>query len=75
MNRHCLKLFPGCDDCPYIGKGWDRTPTTCPYYLGLDELTPEQRREYEKVSKLFAAHKRTMQRLESIRDLRSSLND
>ena len=74
-KRTCLKLYPGCDDCPYIGKGWDRTPTTCPYYLGLDGLTPEQSREYEKIRKLFTDHKRTMQRYEDVRSLRSSLKE
>ena len=66
---NCPQLYPGCEDCPYIRKHWDRNLAQCPYYLGIDTYTLEQHHDHETMGQMFDNHKRTMRRREAIREL------
>ena len=66
---NCPQLYPGCADCPYIRKHWDRNLAQCPYYLGIDTYTLEQHHDHETIGQMFDNHKRTMRRHDAIREL------
>lgn len=52
-RRTCPQQYPGCKDCPYIRKHWDRNLGQCPYYLGIEDFTLEQHHRHETISQMF----------------------
>lgn len=63
-KRKCLKLYPGCSDCPYLGK--NKNKTRCPYYLGIDNFTAEQHHEHETIGQRFQQLKKKEDRFYNI---------